>query len=102
MHSWKEGTSAWTASTLQLLFKEVGMTMIGTLQINQKGVPPTLKPTQGWDKLSYEVYWNANNPHMSLHSYVVRTKSTGPRNVLLLTTMKPILGVTSDDGDSTM
>ena len=35
---------------------------------------------------------------MSLHSYVVNTKSTGKRNVLLLSTFKPILGITKDDG----
>ena len=35
---------------------------------------------------------------MSLHSYIVPIKSSGPQNVLLLTTMKPILGTTRDDG----
>ena len=31
---------------------------------------------------------------MSLHSYVVKTKSTGKRNVLLLSTLEPLLVVT--------
>ena len=31
---------------------------------------------------------------MSLHSYVVKTKSTGKRNVLLLSTVEPLLVVT--------
>ena len=33
-----------------------------------------------------------------LHSYVFPTKSSGQRNVLLLSTVELILGVTTDDG----
>ena len=33
---------------------------------------------------------------MSLHSYVVKTKSTGKLNVLLLPTLKSLLAVTCD------
>jgi len=33
-----------------------------------------------------------------LHSYVLTTKSSGKRNVLLLSTVQPILGITKDDG----
>lgn len=35
---------------------------------------------------------------MSLHSYVVNTKSKGKKNVLMLSTMPPLIGVTKDDG----
>ncbi|XP_041481524.1 uncharacterized protein LOC121428771 [Lytechinus variegatus] len=82
------------------LFTEVNATIIGTMMINRKGIPAEVKPTAGRDEFSYEVYWNVENQQMSLHSYmyVVRTKSTGPRNVLVLTTMKPILGTTTDGG----
>ena len=34
---------------------------------------------------------------MVLHSYVVRTKSKGDKNVLVLGTFDPILGVTKDN-----
>ena len=34
---------------------------------------------------------------MVLISYVVNTKSKGKKNVLALTTMRPLLGVTKDD-----
>ncbi len=33
---------------------------------------------------------------MTLHSYVVCTKSTGKRNVLVLSTFLPIIGTTKD------
>ena len=36
-------------------------------------------------------------PCMFLHSYVVKTKSTGKRNVLLLSTLAPLLAVTRDN-----
>lgn len=32
-----------------------------------------------------------------MHSYVVKNKSSGMRNVLMLSTIQPILGVTKDD-----
>ena len=38
---------------------------------------------------------------MSLHSYVVKRKSTGKRNVLLFSTVEPLLAVTRDDGKKT-
>ena len=41
------------------------------------------------------MYWAGNN--LNLSSYVVKSKS-GKKNALLLSTMRPILGVTKDDG----
>lgn len=32
-----------------------------------------------------------------LHSYVVKSKSSGLRNVLMLSSVEPLLGVTKDD-----
>ena len=75
-----------------------GVTIVGTLQANRKGIAKDMKKTDGRPELSYEVHWSDRNKHMSIHSYVVKTKSSGPRNVLLLTTMKPILAITKDDG----
>lgn len=75
-----------------------GITCIGTLQTNRKGLPIEIKSTAGRDPLSYRVYWNADETDMTLHSYVVKPKSSSLRNVLLLSTMPPFLGVTVDDG----
>ena len=73
------------------------MTIIGTLQINRKGIPAEIKQLEGREEFSYKIIWNTENINITMHSYVVRTKSTGPRNVLLLTSMKPIIGTTTDD-----
>ena len=35
---------------------------------------------------------------MTLYTYVVKTKSTGLHNFLLLSTLEPIIAVTQDDG----
>ena len=88
----------YTSITLAEWLFSKRITMVGTMMANRKGIPPAFKSTEGRSEFSYKVLWNTAEKNMSLHSYVVRTKSTGPRNVLLLTTMKPILGVTKDDG----
>ena len=49
------------------------------------------------ETFSYEVYWDSPKGVTSLHSYAVVTKSTGARNVLVLSTLEPILGTTKDD-----
>ena len=54
--------------------------------------------TAGRKEFSYEILWNADDVGMTLHSYVVKTKSTGLRKVLLLSTLEPIIAVTQDDG----
>lgn len=72
--------------------------MLGTIQVNRKGLPREVKSLAGREDLSYEVFYNETSPHISLHSYVVSTKSTGKRNVLILSTMHPYMGVTKDDG----
>ena len=74
------------------------ITCVGTLQANRKGISMELKSTSGRQPLSYECFWENENKKLVLHSYVVKTKSTGLRNVLLLSSMQPLLGTTKDDG----
>ena len=74
------------------------ITTVGTLMSNRQGIPKDVKKVEGREEFSYEVYWDKQTGIMTLHSYVVRTKSTGPRNVLLLSSLRPLLGTTKDDG----
>ena len=74
------------------------ITCVGTLQANRKGIPMELKSTSGRQPLSYKCFWENKNEKLVLHSYAVKTKSTGLRNVLLLSSMPPLLGTTKDDG----
>ena len=72
------------------------MTMIGTFQSNRTGIPPQIKDTKNREDLSTEIFWSDDN-NLVLSSYVVKTKSSGKKNVLLLSTMQPMLGITKDD-----
>lgn len=71
---------------------------IGTIDSGRRGIPPEIKAVTEREESSYQVYWNKDNEKMTLNSYVVSTKSKGKKNVLLLSTVSPILGITKDDG----
>ena len=71
--------------------------MIGTIQKNRSGIPAEIKDTTNRDDLSTMVYWCDDN-HIVMSSYVVKTKSSGEKNLLLLSTTRPLLGITKDDG----
>ena len=61
-----------------------GITSVGTLQSNRKGIPAEIREIKDRETKSYEIYWEKNNGILNLHSYVVKTKSSGRQNVLLL------------------
>ena len=46
------------------------------------------------------MYWDKDNTTPNVTSYVVNTESSGKRNILVLSTLNPILGLTKDDGKS--
>ena len=76
-----------------LLHKHI--TMVGTFQLNRVGIPAELKKVDNRELLSTEVYWQ-DNCKTTHTSYVVKT-SKGKKNVMILSTVEPILGVTRDD-----
>ena len=65
---------------------------------NKRCLPIEVKSLQDRENLSYKYYWNEEDNKISLHSYVVRTKSSGMKNVLALSTMPFLLATTKDDG----
>lgn len=74
------------------------ITAVGTIMPNRKGIPRQLTSTEGRDDFSYEVMWESTKKKLSLHSYVVNTKSSGKKNVMVLSSVPPLLGTTKDDG----
>ena len=74
------------------------ITCVGTIKANRKGIPVEVKELANREPLTYECFWEVEESKLSQHSYGVNTKSSGKRNVLLLSTMQPILGTTKDDG----
>ena len=79
-----------------LLVKDI--TSVGTLVPNRRGLPKEFIKTTKREEFSYKVLWHKDDPYMSLHSYAVKTKSTGKPNWLLLSTLELLLAVTRDDG----
>ena len=73
------------------------ITTIGTMRANRQGIPKEVKDTKGREQNSYQPYWDKRTGKVSLHSYVVNTKSKGERNILVLSTFDPILGTTKDE-----
>ena len=63
---------------------ECGKTSVGTLQSNRKAIPAEIREIKDREANSYEVYLEKKNGILNLHSYVVKTKSSGKRNALLL------------------
>ena len=88
----------YTSLELSEWLLEKKITTVGTIMSNKKGIPKEIKTTENREKNSYEVYWLKNNPKISLHSYVIESKSRGKTNVLVLSSMPAILGTTRDDG----
>ena len=85
----------YTSLSIAIWLYERNITCVGTMQINRKGIPNEIKDFKHREPLSTEIYWQENGP-LSLSSYVVKT-STGKKNVLMLSTLNPILGTTKDD-----
>ena len=75
------------------------ITCIGTLNSNRKGMPKEIKETKGREENSW-ISCKSDKGEVTLNSYVVKTKSSGMRNVLLLQTTNPAHYVTQDDKKS--
>ena len=88
----------YTSVSLAQCFLSQNITCVGTLQSNRRGIPNEIKNVAERERFSYECFWESSENKPVLHSYVVPTKSSGKRNVLLLSTVQPILGVTKDYG----
>lgn len=84
----------YTSLSIALWLYDRHITCLGTMQINRKGIPAEIKAIKTREDLSTEIYWQKDGP-LSL-SYVVKTAS-GKKNVLMLSTLKQILGTTKDD-----
>ena len=72
------------------------ITCIGTLNSNRNGLLKEIKETKGREENSW-ISCKSDKGEVTLNSYVVKTKSNGMRNVLLLQTTNPAHYVTQDD-----
>jgi hypothetical protein len=73
------------------------MTILGTIKNNRRGIPAEFKEGAGRPEGDYMVAYDTDS-QMSLHSFLDKKKKGKPNNVLLLTTLEPVMGRTIDDG----
>ena len=52
-----------------------GITSVGTLQSNRKGISAEIKEIIDRETSSYKSYWEKDNGILNLHSYVSKTKN---------------------------
>ena len=65
------------------------------MQPNRKGIPDEIKETKNREVLTSEISWDKNSPLPISSKHLIVKK-----NVILLSTAPPILGITKDDGKS--
>ena len=82
-------------STTQWLLSK-GITSIGTMMSNRIGIPDAAKDIKHREPYSTRIFWEVENAELVLSSYCPST-AKGIKNVLLLSTVQPLLGVTKDD-----
>ena len=80
------------------MIREANITVL-FIKGNRRGIGD-LKSLVNRESPSTKVYWDKDNTTLNVISYVVNTKSSGKRNVLVLSTLNPILGFTKNDGKS--
>ena len=78
---------------------EKNVTCVSTIKGNCRGIRD-LKCLVNRESPSTKLYWDKDNTTLTVTSYVVNTKFPGKRNVLALSTLNPIFGLTKDDGKS--
>ena len=75
-----------------------GITTVGTLKTNRIRIPDEIKGKKK-DREEFSATCHVDSSgNLYLTSYAVRTKSKGKKNVLVLSTMRPLPGATRDDG----
>ena len=72
-------------------------TCVETLNHNHEGIPTELKNKSEREDFSVTCHYESGNKDLCLLSYFVKTKSSGKKNVFLLSTMRPLNDITRDD-----
>ena len=81
-----------------LLSKKI--TNLGTMDTNRIGIPDELKNPkhQKREQFSTTCHFEKDRKHLCINTYNVSTKSKGQKNVVMLTTLRPMVGRTINNG----
>ena len=84
-------------STANWLLKNEITVVVGTLVTNRIGLPDDLKNAKKRGKFESIMHWEKTKGDLSLCTYTTKSKSKGKKNVLVSSTMRPLMGITRDD-----
>ena len=70
---------------------------LGTVEQNRVGIPAELKDAKEREVHSTTCHYEQTDKQLCLNTYAVKTKSSGKKNVFMLTTLRPLPGITKDD-----
>ena len=74
------------------------ITIADMLVTNWIGLPGDLKNAKQRSEFQSTIQWEKTEGDLSLCKYTTKSKSKGRKNVLVLSTMRPLMGKTRDDG----
>ena len=73
------------------------ITTLGTMEAKRIGIPSELEDTKGCEVSSTTCHFEKKDKNLCLNTYTVKTKSTDMKNVFMLSTLRPLKGITKDD-----
>ena len=83
----------YTSMPLAKKLLDLKISLEGTMRHNRKGLPIEVKSLAGREVNTTEVWWKKEKGKITLTSYVVSSKSKGKKNVVVLSSMPPLLGI---------
>ena len=72
-------------------------TLVGTLQSKRIGLPDKLKNPKERSEFESTIHWEKQHDNIALCTYTTKTKSKEMKNIFVMSTMQPLLGITKDD-----
>ena len=73
------------------------ITVVGTLVTKHIGLPDDLKKAKQRGQFESTMHWEKTEGDFSLCTYTPKYRSKEKKNVLVLSTMRPLMGITRDD-----
>lgn len=71
---------------------------VGTLVFIPVGLPDEIKDARNRNEFENVMHWEQEEGNLALCAYTTKSKSKGKKNVLVLSTLRPLMGITWDNG----
>lgn len=71
---------------------------VGTLVFIPVGLPDEIKDARNRSEFEKVIHWEQEEGNLALCAYTTKSKSKGKKNVLVLSTLRPLIGTTRDNG----